>query len=99
MPFSEDSSKDPLTKSFPTSKEVEDFHRNSDRDKRPESQHHTIGSSRNQASPGDHNHQDGRSVPLLDGILFTGIVGTYNATTFRQVLAALVKLGASDATT
>lgn len=39
---------------------VNEFHRYSDVDNESASQHHTLGSDPNQASPGDHNH-DGRN--------------------------------------
>lgn len=45
---------------FPSAQEVNDFHLNSDRDSSATAQHHTLGTSPNQASPGNHNH-DGKN--------------------------------------
>lgn len=49
---------------FPSSKEVELFHTNSDKDGSPTSIHHTLGNGANQASPGDHIHDGGTSKEL-----------------------------------
>lgn len=82
----------------PKAKDVSDFHKFDDLDRGNGSHHHTIGQGSGQVAPGKHFH-DGEDAPkLLEGIILTGIVGTYNPVTFRQVLAALVKLGASDTT-
>lgn len=48
----------------PNPAEVNEFHRYSDYDNSPESQHHTLGLDDNQASSGGHNH-DGRNSKLL----------------------------------
>lgn len=50
---------------FLSSSEVLDLHRNSDKDKRSDAQHHTLGRTRFQASPGDHNHNGGSSSLLV----------------------------------
>lgn len=39
-------------------------HTQSDADSSPQSQHHTLGTARNQASPGDHNHDGTTSRKL-----------------------------------
>lgn len=79
---------------------VEEFHKRDDLDSSDRAHHHTNGRGLGQSSPGPHRHRgDDGSNPLLDDVAFTGAVGTYNATTMRQVIAALVKLGASDGTT
>ena len=49
---------------FPSSKEVELFHTNSDKDGSPTSIHHTLGNGPNQASPGDHVHDGGTSKEI-----------------------------------
>lgn len=54
-------------KSYPPAKEVTDFHRNSDADRTAEAIHHSLGRSRVQASPGDHNHDGGNSLALFQG--------------------------------
>lgn len=85
----------------PSAKVVEDFHRNSDKDHRKESQHHTIGTSRYQAAAGDHIHDGSTGVALLDGVAFSG--NTVNvddqAQLLSDIVAALVNLGAVDNTT
>ena len=83
----------------PSAREVDEIHRNSDVDRRPEAQHHTLGYGPNQASPGDHNHRDGKSAKILDGITITGSKAGSNATLLGSVVAALVALGAKDSTT
>lgn len=85
-------------KKAPPAKEVLNFHKYDDVDKGNISHHHTIGQGAGQVAKGKHFHDGEDSPKLLEGVIFTGIVGTYNPTTFRQVLAALVKLGASDTT-
>lgn len=76
---------------------VDDFHTNSDLDSRTQAQHHTLGASPTQASPGDHTHDGGTSALLLGGIQLTGSKGGNAA--LASVIAALVKLGATDSTT
>jgi len=56
---------------FPTAHEVENFHRNSDANKRPEAIHHSLGTSHNQASFGDHSHDGSTSVALLPNNIAT----------------------------
>ena len=61
---------------------VNSFHLNSDIDKSAISQHHTLGISATQASPGDHNHDgtDSRKIELgnltSSSITFTVVGGT-----------------------
>ena len=89
---------------FPTAKEVENFHRNSDINKRPESIHHSLGLSHNQAAYGDHQH-DGSTGTLLFGSAgpnstFNQNIGTdqgqKDAT--KQILTILASLGITDST-
>jgi len=82
----------------PKNTEVAAFHKYDDVDLNNNAHHHTIGQGNGQVAKGKHCHDGEDSPKLLEGVIFTGIVGTYNATTFRQVIAALVKLGASDTT-
>lgn len=90
--------KDPLTKKAnPSQKEVNDFHTNSDKDGGPKSLHHTLGSNPNQASPGNHTHDGSTSPLLLEGTTISGSRGGNLAV--ASIIAALVKLGATDATT
>jgi len=81
----------------PSSNVVDDFHTNSDVDTRPESQHHTLGPSDTQASPGNHQHDGGTSPLLLTGFTITGSRG--GNTALQSVIACLVRLGATDSTT
>lgn len=89
---------DPVEKKAkPTSKEVGDFHENADKDGGLKALHHTLGSSPMQASPGDHIHDGGSSKLLLEGVTLTGAKAGNAA--LASVIAALVQLGATDATT
>lgn len=76
---------------------VDDFHTNADTDIRPESLHHTLGSNGTQAAPGDHTHDGGNSQLLLTGYTLTGSRGGNAA--LPGLIAALVRLGATDSTT
>jgi hypothetical protein len=82
----------------PDAQVVEDFHTNAEVDVRNESIHHTTGPGPNQAATGDHNHDGGAGgTQLLAG---TTISGSRAADAWRlSVNAALVKLGAIDAST
>lgn len=77
--------------------QVEAIHQNSDVDLRAEAQHHTLGPSPTQASPGDHMHDGGTSPLLLTGVTLTGSRGGNAA--LPSIIQALVKLGATDQTT
>lgn len=81
----------------PSSKEVEDFHTNADTDGNRKSIHHTLGPAHAQAAPGDHTHNGGDSVELLANVTISGAKG--GNTALASVIAALVQLGATDATT
>jgi len=52
------------TKTPPEAEQVNAFHRYSDKDVSQESDHHTLGTGIEQASPGDHNH-DGKNSKTL----------------------------------
>lgn len=82
----------------PSADRVRQFHRNSDVDTRPEAQHHTLGPSPNQASPGPHTHDGSDSKKLLEGYTLTGAVAS-PSTVLPSIIAALVRLGAKDSTT
>jgi hypothetical protein len=80
-----------------TAEEVDEFHRNSDVDLRPEAQHHTIGPQPNQAAAGNHKHDGGDSELLLTGMT---ISGSRASDAWRlSVNAILVRLGATDSST
>lgn len=89
--------RDPLDKTpKPTAKEVNEFHEKSDKDGGPKAQHHTLGPSPNQASPGNHTHDGGTSPSLLEGSVLSGSRGGNAA--LPSIIAALVQLGATDNT-
>ena len=82
----------------PDNRTVEAFHRTVSRDTRPEDIHHTLGNDPNRASPGNHKH-DGSDAPLiLEGYTISGVKAT-PSTVLPSIIAALVRLGATDATT
>lgn len=81
----------------PDASVVADFHTNSDVDTRRESQHHTLGPGPSNASPGDHSHDGGDSQLLLTGYSLVGSRGGNVAV--LSIIAALVRLGATDSTT
>lgn len=85
--------------SVPSAAEVSKFHTKADTDNRPESLHHTLGSGSSQAAAGDHNHRDGISAPLLDGITITGTKAGANSVFLTSVANALRELGATDSST
>lgn len=89
---------DKFTEQYPSAKTVTDFHRNSDVDTRSESQHHTLGTGRTNSSPGDHKHDGGSSLALMPDIIFSGVITSYNKSVLKQIMAALVQLGATDTT-
>lgn len=80
-----------------TAEQVEELHRNSDVDIRPESQHHTTGPGPTQAAPGDHRHRGGDSLPLLDDMTIVGDIS--DGTVLTSIIACLVALGATDSST
>lgn len=87
----------PDNKPKATTEEVDNFHTNSDVDLRAEAQHHTLGSSPTQASPGNHNHDGGNSPLILEGRVISGAKGS--TAYFNSINALFVRLGAEDTTT
>jgi hypothetical protein len=73
----------------PPAQAVEDFHTNSDSDARAESQHHTLGPSPSQASPGDHTHDGGDSALILRVRLLV-VLGLRMLGVFRLMLFLFV---------
>lgn len=77
----------------PLPSEVKAFHDRSDRDSGIAAEHHTLGSKRGQASPGDHIH-DGKgcrklsTMPIIENQTLT-ISGQINPATVAQVDAML----------
>lgn len=81
----------------PDTRTVEKFHRHADTDARREAIHHRIGTGTNQSASGSHRHDGSDSGLILEGTTLIGTRGT--ATAVGSIIAALVKLGASDNTT
>lgn len=78
----------------PDAQAVADLHTNDDLDSTPSSHHHTLGPGSTQAAPGNHVHDGGTSPLLLTGVTITG--SKSGGTTAASIIAALVKLGATD---
>ncbi len=72
--------------------DVARLHQRSDLDGQPSSQHHTLGSGQNQASPGNHRH-NGRDSPKLypNPPVITGSRGGNVA--LENLLNSLAQLG------
>jgi hypothetical protein len=81
-----------------TAEQVEELHKNADTDVRRESMHHTLGPRGTQAAAGDHNHDGSNSSLLLTGVTITGSRAS-SASITPSLIAALVKLGATDSST
>jgi len=77
---------------------VQDFHINDDSDSRPESHHHTLGTQRSQASPGNHTHDGVTSIAIMAGVTFTGSRTSNTADIINQICNALVAVGAVNNT-
>lgn len=75
---------------------VSKFHANCDADGSQTAQHHTLGISHNQGSPGDHNH-DGKNSKLLgkgfDLAFPVTANGAYTQAQLQSVINALRSLG------
>ena len=91
--------KETVNTQSPDSQTVNDFHRFADTDSRTEAIHHTLGLTHAQAAFGDHNHRYGNGVPLLDGTTFTLSRSANLQAVLKQMIDALVLLGATDNTT
>ena len=91
---------DKPTTQYPTADEVTKFHKNADTDARAEAIHHTLGISASQAAKGNHRHDGNDSALILEGTILTGSK-TANPPTavLTSLVAAMVKLGATDSTT
>lgn len=76
---------------------VNRFHQKDDLDSSAESHHHSLGIKKDQASPGNHNHDGTVSKRLLEGQVISG--SRSGGAALTSVIAALVKLGATDNTT
>jgi hypothetical protein len=84
----------------PKAKDVDDFHKYDDVNKGDLAHHHTIGSGQGQVASGKHKHRGGSDGELLlEGTIFSGVRTVYSSAILKQVLDALVELGAVDTTT
>lgn len=93
---------DPSREKKPEAAEVHAFHENADKDGSQTALHHSLGPGPNQAAPGNHLHDGGSSKildPVLSGTTITGAKTGNPAPALASVIAALVKLGATDSTT
>ena len=93
--------REPSTKApdpSPNADTVRLFHKNAQADTRPEDIHHSLGISPNQAAPGNHNHDGGNSPLILLGYTIVGSKAS-PSTVLPSIIAALVRLGATDSTT
>lgn len=77
-------------------KAVNEFHKKDDVDSSWDAHHHTIGTKHDQVSPGDHTHNGTNSLRILKGTSITG--SRSGGAALVSVIAALVKLGATDST-
>lgn len=75
---------------------VNKFHNNDDVDSSQTAHHHTIGVKQDQVSSGAHTHDGKNSRKILKGTSITG--DRSDGTALVSVIAALVKLGATDNT-
>ena len=80
----------------PTPKEVEKVHKYADTDGKSTAIHHTLGAGPMQASPGNHTHNGGTSLSLLEGVTISGAKG--GNTALASIISLLVSLGATDTT-
>jgi len=86
------------TQDFVSPQEVTAFHEKADTDSSQIALHHTIGPRHDQSAAGDHNHAN--PTPYKKVLAGTTITGAKSGNTaLASVIAALVKLGATDSTT
>jgi hypothetical protein len=83
--------------SAPIPEEVRHIHENADTDGSARAIHHTLGPGRDQAASGAHVHDGGDSKLILEGSSITG--SRSGGTALTSVIALLVQMGATDATT
>lgn len=77
-------------------KTVESFHRKADTDASQTAIHHTLGPRNGQSAAGDHKHGTSGYSAVLAGTTISG--SRSSGAALVSVIAALVKLGATDAT-
>ena len=81
-----------------SAEQVEQLHLRADTDVRRESVHHTLGPRSTQAAAGDHKHDGSDSALLLSGQTISGSRAS-STSIMPSIIAALVKLGATDQST
>lgn len=72
-----------------TPRQVNEFHKRSDKDSSPYSQHHTLGTDRNQAASGSHVH-GGKDSKLIGDGMGLSISGTKNTTASEDSIVAML---------
>lgn len=85
-----------IVQGVPSATEVQRFHSNSDVDSTQTAQHHTLGTSHNQSSPGDHTHNGKNSKKIGKGInpAFPSTANAaYNQAQIQSIIDALRALG------
>lgn len=82
----------------PDTKTLEKFHRYASTNRRDDV-HHRLGNGDSDGAPGSHTHRDGNGQPLLSDVVFTLSRSANTAAVLKQVIDALVLLGATDQTT
>ena len=85
-------------KESPDTKTLEKFHRYASVTRRDD-YHHRLGNGDSDGAPGSHTHRDGNGQPLLSDVVFTLSRSLNTAAVLKQVIDALVLLGATDSTT
>lgn len=75
----------------PEPRVVNEFHHRSDKDSAPTAQHHTLGTQRNQAAPGDHIHNGvgGRLLGEGEGLTVTGLLAPATVAELNAVVDSL----------
>jgi hypothetical protein len=73
-----------------TSRQVNELHKKSDKDSSPYSQHHTLGTDRNQSASGSHNH-GGKDSKLVGDGLNLAISGTKNTAASEDSIVAMLR--------
>lgn len=84
-------------KEHASARTVNEFHKNSDVDSSPDSQHHTLGIGPNKASPGDHVHNGEDAPLLLSGQTISGSLT--NGDALKSLITILSAWGLQDETT
>lgn len=74
----------------PSSRQVNDLHKKSDKDVGPNAQHHTLGTDRNQAASGSHVH-GGKDSKLVGDGMGLAISGAKNTAASEDSIVNMLK--------